>query len=75
VPSIFTFAACRLLEPGDHAQGGRLAAARRPEHREELALGDVEVDIAHGDELAELLRDALQAHGRLAHTRSLLLRG
>ena len=34
----------RLLEAGDQAQAGGLARARRPEHGEELARPDVEVD-------------------------------
>ena len=42
-----------LLEPGDHAQGGGLPAARRAEHREELPLGDVEIHLAHRDEIVE----------------------
>ena len=35
------------LEPGDHPQQGRLAAARRADEHAELAVGDREVD-AHG---------------------------
>ena len=31
-----------VLEPGDHSQGGRLAAARRPHQNHELPVGDVE---------------------------------
>ena len=48
-------AAGRQFEPGDHAQRRRLAAARRPEHDEELAVLDGEVGILHRDELAEFL--------------------
>src|SRR5919198_640608 len=33
-----------LLQPGDRAQQGRLAAARRPDKDDELARFDVEVD-------------------------------
>ena len=47
----------RLLEAGDHPQRRRLAAAARAEHREELALGDVEVDVVDGGEVAEALDD------------------
>ena len=32
-----------LLEPGDHPQRGRLAAARRADEHDELAVGDVEI--------------------------------
>jgi len=35
-----------VLEPGDQAQQGRLAAARRPDEHHELAIGDVQVDAA-----------------------------
>jgi hypothetical protein len=37
-------AARRQLEPGDDPQHGALAAARRPDEREALAVGDVEID-------------------------------
>ena len=36
------------LEARDHAQGRRLAAARRADEHEELAVGDVEVEVDHG---------------------------
>ena len=36
-----------LLEPGDHPERRRLAAARRADEHHELALGDVEVEVAH----------------------------
>jgi hypothetical protein len=38
-------AAADVLQPGDHAQGGALAAARRPYQDEELAVGNVEVQV------------------------------
>ena len=47
-----------LLEARDHAQGRRLARARGPEHREELAAGDLEVDMVDGDDVAVGLPDA-----------------
>ena len=34
-----------LLEPGDHAQRRRLAAAGGADEHEELAVGDVEVEV------------------------------
>ena len=49
-----------LLEPGDHPQRRRLAAARRAEQREELAAADLEVEVVDGHEVAEALRDARQ---------------
>ena len=51
----------RQLEAGDHAQGRRLARARRPEHREELAVADVEVDAVDRDDVAVVLRDPFEA--------------
>jgi hypothetical protein len=59
-------ALARLLEPGDHPQGGGLAASRRPEHREELASRDVEAHLADRSEVAEALRHALKAHAGCA---------
>jgi hypothetical protein len=64
----------RLLEPGDHAQRGGLAAAAGAEQGEELALCDVEIEVVNGDQVAERLGDALQPHGRLAQVCSLLVR-
>ena len=43
------------LEAGDHAQRGGLAAPRRAEQREELALPDLEVELLDGLEVAERL--------------------
>ena len=53
-------------EAGDHVERGRLAAARGPEQRQQLALVDREVDAVHGHRLAVGLADALQRHDRLA---------
>src|SRR5204862_5063091 len=55
----------RLLEAGDHAQRRRLSAAARPEEGEELAPTDVEIEVAHRDEVAEVLADALEADSRV----------
>ena len=52
-------AAGRPLEAGQHPQQRRLAAARAAEQAEDLLLVDVERDVVDGDELAELLRDAI----------------
>ena len=45
----------RELEPADHPQRRRLAAARRAEQREELAAADLERDAVDRPDLAELL--------------------
>lgn len=46
----------------DGAQGSGLAAAAGAEHGEELAVGDVEVDVVYRDERPEGLGDAPQAY-------------
>ena len=48
----------RLLEAGDQPQAGRLAGAGRPEHGEEFARRDVEVDAVDGPDRAEMPVDA-----------------
>ena len=45
----------RLLEAADHPQRRRLAAARRAEQAEELAVLDLEIDVVDGDGVAERL--------------------
>jgi hypothetical protein len=54
----------RVLEARDHAQRRRLSAARRAEHREELAARDVELHFAHSREAAEALRNTLEPDAR-----------
>jgi hypothetical protein len=39
------------LEPGQHHQAGRLPRAGRPEHRDELTFGDVEIKILNDQDL------------------------
>ena len=51
-----------LLEPADHPEGGRLAAAGRPEEGEELAVLDLEVDVVDGGGFAEALDDIDETH-------------
>jgi hypothetical protein len=46
-----------ILEAGDDAQQRGLAAAARPEQRDEFARADLERDVAQGREFLEALRD------------------
>ena len=64
----------RHLEAGDQPQQRGLAAAGRPEQREELAVGDVEAHAFDGAGLAEPLRHRLEAHARHGTTPSGRLR-
>ena len=66
-------ALARLLEPGDHPQRRGLAAARRAEQREELALPNRDVEPLDRDVAAEALGHALEADRlrRLRHAVSL----
>ena len=57
-----------LLEPGDHPQAGRLAAARWSDQDHELAVPDLEAEILHGVELAVHLVDVVERHGRHGET-------
>ena len=57
----------RELEAGDQPEHGGLARARRAEHGEELAVGDVEVHAVDRDDGAERLAQAAEpdgGHGR-----------
>ncbi len=54
------------FEPGDHAQGGGLAAAGGAEHREELAGADREVGVRDGDVVVEPFDDVVDLDDRLA---------
>src|SRR3970040_3154206 len=47
----------RRLEAGQQPHQRRLAAAARPDQREELVLADRRVHLVHGDDVAEALRD------------------
>src|SRR5262249_51462784 len=58
----------RLGEPGDKAERGRLAAAGRPDDRDELAVGHLEVEVVHGRDGAEFDRQLANADLRLAPT-------
>src|SRR5262249_29984481 len=54
-------AATLANEAGDDAQKGRLAAARRAEQGNKFATRDVEIDVAHGDEVAKAMADVLES--------------
>jgi hypothetical protein len=54
-------AAGRLLEAGHETQHRGLARPGRSEHREELAVGDLEVDAVDGTDVAEVLLEPGQA--------------
>ena len=47
------------LEPGDHAQCGRLATARRTNEHEELLVGDLEIQVV--DRVIAVLVDLVDA--------------
>src|SRR5690242_12926976 len=56
----------RFAEPGDDAQQGGLAAARRPEEAKKFAAADIEVDCGERRHTgAEALADPPQCHDRI----------
>src|SRR4051794_13137034 len=58
-----------VLETGDHAQRGRLAAPRRPHEYDELAVLDVQAHVPDGDDvLAVDLADVLHRDFRHPET-------
>ena len=64
-----------VLEPRDHPQRGRLAAARRSDQHDELMVGDVEIDAAHRLDVVIALDHLTQRHvshefNPLSHRRS-----
>src|SRR5262249_1713819 len=55
-------AALALADKAGHdAQQRGLAAARRPQQRDEFPARNIEIDVAHGDDLAEAMADVLKA--------------
>jgi hypothetical protein len=55
----------RLLQPVEAAQQRRLARARRPDHEDQLALGDPEVDPLQDVKGAEMLVEAARVDRQL----------
>ena len=58
----------RILESGDHPQGGGLTAPGRPEQREELAGTDREIGVRHRDVVLETLGDVIDLNDRFPAT-------
>jgi hypothetical protein len=54
----------RFFEACDHTQRRRLAAAGRPEERDELPVLDFDVEIAYGRDFAEAFINVIQFNGR-----------
>jgi len=52
------------LEAREHPQGGRLARARRADQHHELAVGDVQVQLADGLDRSEALDHAVEGDSR-----------
>ena len=61
------------LEAADHPQRRGLAAAGRPQEREELAVLDIEVDVVDGGAVAEALDDVHEMDVDLRHGPARLL--
>ena len=59
-----------VLQAHDHPEQGRLAAPRRPDEDDELALGDLEADVVDGQEAVGVLLDDVPhadgCHGELS---------
>ena len=53
-----------LLEPRDHPESGRFAAARRPDQNDELLVGDAEIDAGNRHDLPESLGEPAQLDRR-----------
>ena len=53
-----------LFQAGEHAQRGRLAAARRADEHQELLVADLEVEVVDRGDVAELLGDVVVGDGR-----------
>ncbi|KAG1592198.1 hypothetical protein G6F46_014533 [Rhizopus delemar] len=55
----------RLQQAAQHADGGRLARAVRAEEAVDLAARHGQVDIVHGQQIAEAPGQALRMHGNV----------
>ena len=64
----------RILEAADHPERGGLAAPRRAQHAEELALGDIEGKVVHRGHVSEQLGDTFEAYVDLGHVPNPLCR-
>jgi hypothetical protein len=54
-------ALCDLLEPGHHAQRGRLAASRGTDEDDELAVGYLQIEVVDGERPVTVdLRDPVE---------------
>src|SRR5258705_3790090 len=49
-----------LNKTGNHSKRGGLAAARRTKQRDELALGDLQIEIVNGDGIAQTATERVQ---------------
>ena len=63
LPPMRDFAAADFFKPGDHAQRRRLAAAGRPDQRDEFAVGDFEIDAVHDLHVAVALDELFERDG------------
>ena len=50
-----------VLETGNHAKSRGLAAPRRPQEDQELAISDLEVEAVHGGDVPKFLGDTLES--------------
>ena len=57
------FALGNLLQAGDHAQAGGLAAAGRADEDDEFLVLDLDVQVVDGDNIAETLPNMIEGDG------------
>ena len=51
-----------FLQTGQQAQAGRLATTGRADEDEELLVSNLDVEVVHGDDIAETLVDMLESY-------------